>query len=202
MEKQELLQKVFKLFHKYGIKSVTMDDISKTFGISKKTLYEWVTDKEHLIEQVLTSKHEYIKQDYWTDSPQTALDKAFNIYAFIITILKNYNPSIIYDLKKYYPVLYAKIQQKQRTNMLKKMQQNLQQGIKEGIYREDLNVVLISHLHLLSIESIHNNDLLDDISPVDLFREMFKFYLRAIAKPNKLQLIDKTILKLEKQFNF
>ena len=86
--------------------------------------------------------------------------------------------------------------------MLEGMRQNLTLGIKEGVYRKDLNVDLISQLHLLNVESIRDNDIFEGkVTPIELFREMFKFYLRAIANPEKLDLIDKKIKELEKQFN-
>lgn len=202
MEKQEFLQKVFNLYNKFGIKSVTMDDVAKELGISKKTIYEWVTDKHELVEQVLKFSQNYHKKSKQLKEEKNALDKMFGVYAFVATMLKEFNPSIAYDLKKYYPDLYKKIQKKQRTKMVEGMQQNLIQGIKEGVYRKDLNVNLISRLHLLNVESIQDNDVFEDnITPIKLFREMFKFYLRAIANPDKIKLIDKKINELEKQFN-
>ena len=203
MEKQEFLQKVFKLYNKYGIKSVTMDDVARELGISKKTLYEWVKDKHELVEQVINHSQHCNEQEEHLDAQKSALDKAFSVYTFVATILKDFNPSVAYDLKKYYPDLFEKKQKEQRTKMLEGMRQNLTLGIKEGVYRKDLNVDLISRLHLLNIESIRDNDVFESTIPtIELFREMFKFYLRAIANPDKLDLIDRKIKELEKQFNF
>ena len=203
MEKQEFLQKVFKLYHKYGIKSVTMDDVARELGISKKTLYEWVKDKHELVEQVIDYSQHCKEQEEHLNAQKSALDKVFSVYAFVATILKDFNPSVAYDLKKYYPDLFEKKQKEQRTKMLEGMRQNLTLGIKEGVYRKDLNVDLISRLHLLNIESIRDNDVFESTIPtIELFREMFKFYLRAIANPDKLDLIDRKIKELEKQFNF
>jgi len=204
MKKQEFLQKVFNLYHKYGIKSVTMDDISHELGISKKTLYEWVKDKHELVKQVIIysqSQREKTKT-LLNNSNTSALDKVFNVYTYIASILKEFNPSVAYDLKKYYPDLYYQYQKSQRTKMINGMKQNLIQGIREGVYRKDLNVELISQLHLVNIESIRDNDIFEgNISPIELFREMFRFFLRAIANPEKLNLIDKKIEELEQQLN-
>jgi len=203
MEKQEFLQKVFKLFHKYGIKSVTMDDISHELGISKKTLYEWVKDKHELVEQVLDHSQHCIEKEKQQNKQQSALDKLFSIYEFIVSLLKDYNPSVNYDLKKYYPDLYEKIKQTRRGKMIEGMRLNLIQGINEGVYRKDLNVEFISKLHLLNVESIQDSDVFDEhITLINLFREMFKFYLRAIAKADKLNLIDKKIKELEEKSDF
>jgi len=204
MEKQEFLQKVFKLFHKYGIKSVTMDDISHELGISKKTLYEWVNDKHELVEQVLEYTRNCSEKEKQHNKQQSALEKLFSIYEFVVSIMKDYNPSFDYDLKKYYPDLYERFKQNRREKMIEGMRLNLIQGIKEGVYRDDLNVEFISKLHLLNVESLQDSDIFDEhnITPINLFREMFKFYLRAVAKPDKLNLIDKKIKELEDKSDF
>ena len=179
-----------------------MDDVARELGVSKKTLYEWVRDKHELVEQVLEYSQHYSEKKKLFNNDKSALDKVFSVYTFVATILKEYNPSVAYDLKKYYPDLFEKIQKKQRAKMLEGMRKNLILGIKEGVYRKDLNVELISRLHLLNIESIRDNDVFEgSITHIELFREMFKFFLRAIANPEKLNLIDTKIKELEIQFN-
>ncbi len=202
MEKQEFLQKAFKLFIRYGIKSVTMDDISHELGISKKTLYEWVKDKHELVAQVLDHSQHCSEKEKQQNKEQSALNKLFSVYEFVVTLLKEHNPSFDYDLKKYYPDLYEKFYQIRREKMIEGMKQNLVQGINEGVYRKDLNVEFISKLHLLNVESIQNSDIFNEyMSPINLFREMFKFYLRAIANPDKLNLIDQKIKEMEEKYN-
>ena len=46
---KNILLKVRELYMKYGIKSITMDDVASEIGISKKTLYQFVTDKDELV---------------------------------------------------------------------------------------------------------------------------------------------------------
>ena len=52
-ELEKILVKVSGMYRKYGIKSVTMDDVAHELGISKKTLYQYVKDKSDLVEKVV-----------------------------------------------------------------------------------------------------------------------------------------------------
>ena len=52
-DKKYFLEKLFEMFHIYGVKTLTMDDIAKEFSISKKTLYQKYSHKENLICDVL-----------------------------------------------------------------------------------------------------------------------------------------------------
>ncbi|HQW47081.1 MAG TPA: helix-turn-helix domain-containing protein, partial [Chitinophagaceae bacterium] len=47
--RKEIIIAAFDQFRQYGFKSVTMDDLAKNIGISKKTLYELFKDKDELV---------------------------------------------------------------------------------------------------------------------------------------------------------
>lgn len=201
MEIQELILKVLKLYRKFGIKSVTMDDVAKELCISKKTLYELVADKHQLVKMVIDYEHECQKQNEQRND-KSALDRLFDLYSHVATYIKEFNPSMFYDLKKYYPDIYYQSMKFRRERILGRMRNNLKQGIEEGVFRSDLNIELITKLHLLSVESIQDNDIFqDDISPVEIFKEMYKFYIRAIVNADKINMIDNKIKELEEQFN-
>ncbi len=201
MESQELILNVLKLYHKFGIKSVTMDDVARELGISKKTLYEMVEDKHQLVKMVMEYEHQCQNKEIEQDG-KSALERIFGFYAHVAIFIKDFNPSMFYDLKKYYPDIYNQSIKVRRERIVEKMRKNLLQGIEEGVFRDDLNIEMITKLHLLSVESIQDNDIFqNDINPVEIFKEMFKFYIRAIAKADKINLIDEKIKELEQQFN-
>ena len=51
---EKIFSKAEELFMQYGIKSITMDDVAKALGMSKKTLYQYVKDKNDLVNQTIT----------------------------------------------------------------------------------------------------------------------------------------------------
>jgi AcrR family transcriptional regulator len=155
------LQEVTRLYHRYGIKSVTMDDVAHHLGISKKTLYEHFRNKEDLVGYVILMENE--KQNrFFSDirkKKMNAIEELMEVYQMINTVLREYNPSIEYDVRKYYPSLFMKLRDIRRKEMYKSTSQNLTKGKKEGFYRWELNADIISKLHVARFEHFFENDL-------------------------------------------
>ncbi|HET8687479.1 MAG TPA: helix-turn-helix domain-containing protein, partial [Methanosarcina sp.] len=104
---QSILSQVGKLYHRYGIKSVTMDDVSKHLGISKKTLYEHFADKEDLVTRFLMQEEQQMEEEFGKidRDPLNAIEELFEIYRRLKVMFRDYNPSMEYDIRKYYPDL-------------------------------------------------------------------------------------------------
>src|ERR1035437_2884162 len=107
-ELKNLLSKVRCLYMKYGIKSVTMDDVARELGISKKTLYQYVNDKNELVQKVVEMELDDKAEGFskMNCSGLNAIEELFEVHKMIRQMLKDYNPSTEYDLRKYYPELF------------------------------------------------------------------------------------------------
>jgi AcrR family transcriptional regulator len=207
MEKTEFLKKVYRLYHQYGIKSVTMDDVAREIGVSKKTLYTWVKDKQDLVQQTMLLEEEGCGEELHAfrktlEKSPSPLEELFLLYRMIEHYLAEFNPSLEYDLRKYYPKLFEEVVERRRGRITEGMRKNLTKGIADGYYRNDLKVELIIRMHLLNVESLRTDAGIFDGKefPIDLiFRETFKFYIRAIVKPQYITLVDKKFQELEQQ---
>jgi AcrR family transcriptional regulator len=187
---KEIIIKSRKLFTKFGIKSVSMDDIAKGCGMSKKTLYEHVTDKRDLVTKVL--EQEFQEESYAPHAVNphainieqlSAIDALFAVYKSAVVFYKDFNISMEYDLIKYYPDLFETVKMKRRKRLYEKFSINMLQGRKEKMFREDFNIDIIAKLHILKIESLLNTDIFeeDDYSVVEIFKELFLYHFSAIA---------------------
>ena len=113
-EKQiDILTNVCKMFHKYGIKSVTMDDIARELGISKKTLYTHFKDKNELVKKSVefigrNPHHAKLEEEF--NKSKNAIEQLIFIYVTGYKLADEYNFSYEYDLKKYYPEIYSQYQ--------------------------------------------------------------------------------------------
>lgn len=180
-----------KLFLKFGVKSVTMDDISKEAGISKKTIYSMVTNKAQLIEFVLerymaTEKEEMMQiQAEATD----ALDEMIKITEHVIFFLRNFKPSFTYDLKKYYTATWEKIEKIHFTFIRETIHANIQRGKKEGIYRKVVKEEIISQLYLQLSYSLVNDDLfpIKSFTKVELYKNFIDYHLHGILTETGLK---------------
>jgi TetR/AcrR family transcriptional regulator, cholesterol catabolism regulator len=180
----QIITQVGRLYHRYGIKSVTMDDIAKQLGISKKTLYEHFTDKEDIVRRVLMM--ELLKGDEEFRKIESdklnAIEELFEVYKRIKCVFRDYNASMEYDIRKYYPDLFMKIRDSRRKRMLEASYNNMTKGKKEGLYRSDLNARILSRLHTLRIENLFENDLfsIEELVSFKVFHELFVYHLNGI----------------------
>jgi len=197
---QGILNQVGKLYHRYGIKSVTMDDVASHLGISKKTLYEFFDDKKDLVNQVLRSEHkEHCREfDLILQQNLNAIEELFVIYKNIRQMIQDYNPSMDYDIRKYYPDLFVKIREIRRKTMLDNTIRNMVRGKEEGLYRNDLNTGVVARLHLFRIENLLENDLFsaDELISFEIFHEIFVYHLQGIMSSKGREFFEKNFGKL------
>lgn len=196
----EIAEKVCKLYREYGIKSVTMDDVSRSLGISKKTLYTYFTDKRDLVHGVMEVNEHNRSIDFAIPQKENtnAIDELFYYYEIQIKMIRDHKPSFIYDLKKYYPDLFQNFQEKKRKRILENVQKNIAKGKKEGLYRDDLDESVISRLNLMRIEGIMNSTTfkLEEIVAPEFFSEVFKYHVYGIVTDNGRKLFNEKIHNL------
>jgi TetR/AcrR family transcriptional regulator, cholesterol catabolism regulator len=198
---KNILLKVRELYMMYGIKSITMDDVSRELGVSKKTLYQFVTDKDDLvgkfIDNEIAIRQEEICKCFRTGL--NAIDELFEISIFMNKIMRNQNPATEYDLKKYYPEHFQKIVKARREGIYRYILTNLENGKKEGLYRDDLNNEIIARLYLSRAESIHTNDMftIEEFTSHELFMELIKYHVRGIATQKGIGVLEQKIKELE-----
>lgn len=161
MDKARLVAEALGLFLKYGIKSITMDDVSKELGISKKTLYQIVVDKEDLVNKA--TKY-YTEKDRHTilnivNSYSNAVEQLVQICNYSCNVLREMNPSVIYDLKKYHPDSWNVYLTYKNSFIYEVIFHNIKNGIEKGFYRADLNIDIICRFYVGQIETIINPDI-------------------------------------------
>ena len=180
-----------KLFMKFGIKSVTMDDISKEAGISKKTIYSMVTNKAELIDFVV---ERYMQSERLAilqieKESKDALDEMIKITEHVIFFLRNFKPSLTYDLKKYYKESWDKVENIHYSFIRKTINKNIKRGKKELIYREVVKEEIIAQMYLQLSNSLVNDDLfpIKSFTKVELFENFIDYHMHGILTENGLK---------------
>ena len=202
-ELQNILEKVSELYNKYGIKSVTMDDIAHELGISKKTLYLYVANKNDLVSKVLDylldKKNCSFKEI--TEKDQNAIEELLEVGVYITKSTKDYNKSIEYDLKKYYPELYKKLNNVRTERMYNSLLKNIQKGKTEGFFREELDDKIISKMQTSRFLNMSTDDIfnLDELFSPKYIIELFIYHIRGIANNKGLEVLEKTLNKIDIQ---
>jgi AcrR family transcriptional regulator len=200
-ELTNILQKVRMLYRKYGIKSVTMDDVSHELGISKKTLYQYVRDKDELVRKVveleLSSQDDHIIRS--CDENLNAVEELAQIVSCINFMLKEYSAVVEYDLRKYYPDLYLKVREVRRERILHFILDNLNKGKEQDLYRQNMNSEMIAKLGLSQIDSMFESEIISitEFLEQKFFLEYFVYHLRGIVNEKGLKVLEDQLEKLE-----
>jgi len=184
-EKLNITIKSAELFMKYGVRSITMDDVAKHLGMSKKTIYKHFADKTDLVSSCvnyhLENNDECINGNINTDD--NAIDILLGVHKRVNTILKETNPSLEFDLEKYYPEIYKTIRDKRGATMLLSIKRNLEKGIQEGLYRDNMNIDIITKLFVSNMENFHlsRHFTSEDLYSSEVFLEIFNYHIHGIA---------------------
>ncbi|MCR9290316.1 MAG: TetR/AcrR family transcriptional regulator [Bacteroidetes bacterium] len=192
--KQQILFKAMEMFMRYGIKSITMDDLSRKLGISKKTLYRFVDNKGDLINKIFeieTAKEKEMVTKI-TNESKDAIDEILGIAKLVIQQLREYSPTLIYDLQKYYRESWMKIEAYHSEYVYGIIKTNLERGIKEGYYRENLNADIIAKLYVEQTLSVVNEDTfpLKEYNREKLYKAFINYHIHGIASPSGIKLLE------------
>ncbi len=153
MEVQErILDTAFNLFRQYGTRSITMDDIAVRMGISKKTLYAHFADKSDLVLNVM-SRHLKLMEDQCIEgrnNSRDAIEELFLVMKMLEEKLRNMNPVAMMDLQKFHAKAFQLFETHRKVFLLQTIRENLERGIREGLYRPDLDLDILSHFRVAS----------------------------------------------------
>lgn len=190
-----ILSESLRLFKKNGIRSVSMDDISKELGMSKKTIYLYFANKTELVEKVLAHMIEQ-ERTICIDgdvNKMNAIDILLAVSRNVSKQLKDLNPINAFELQKYYPVIFREFVLKKRDHVFTQVKQNFEQGIAEGIYRNDLDVDLVARLYIQKLIDVHDPEFLSSVNFgfEKVFQVMFDNHIRGIANAEGLAYYEK-----------
>ncbi len=194
-----LVDEAVKVFWTYGIKSVTMDDMSARLGISKKTLYQHVKDKNDLVAKVLRHVRTQFKEaiDEELAKELNAIDELFAITNRVAGQLRGIHPSIHFDLEKYHPEAFHEMLENKRSEIYGCMAANMQRGIREGVYRDDLDIPMIAMIYIARFDLVFDGELFppEQFNMDDLHWELFRYHIHGIASAKGLKYLQKKVAK-------
>ncbi len=138
------------LFSKYGIRSVTMEDLSRSLGISKKTIYNFVDNKKDLVDKAIEAFliDECKICDQISEKNHNAIEEMVEIGNYVSQHLSSLNSSLVYDLKKYYRNSWQRVERHRLNYVYSKIKQNIEKGKAQGLYRSTLNASLVAKFYI------------------------------------------------------
>lgn len=193
IKKKEILDRATEVIMRYGIKSVTMDDLARELSISKKTLYALYGDKRRMIQTLVSEQIQADKNSCLTKITlaKDAIEEMFLVSTFVSERLKKVNVTFFYDLRMRYPKAFQAMENYKWGFVQGIIIQNLTRGMREGIYREDLHPKIVARIYLTNIEMIFGGGEFDNmnINAFDVFQEIFILHMRGIVNDKGLPLL-------------
>lgn len=191
----QFLFKVSQLFIENGAKSLTMDDIAKTFGISKKTLYVKYKNKEQLIAEVLTYKLDeiIIRLKHLDLQVDNAVERMFCRDEEIDNLADSNNTLLIKQLMKYYPTIFTKHMIDFSEKFTEVLVHNIEKGRKQGYYRKDFDEVVYAKLFFQLIMSYEGSPYINtkQADRMHFKNQMMNLYMNAITNEEGKKILNK-----------
>ena len=195
-----ILERTIELFSEFGIRNLNMDDISRSLGISKKTLYLYVKSKEDLIEKLF-----YFDDMKWNNEMSkikfeelNAIEVLIQVSLMVFEEMGKLDSKIKFELKKYYEPIFTKFIARKQNQIFNQISQNIKQGIAEELYRSDVNIDLVAGLYVRNLIEMHKKDycLVENITFEQVFQVMFENHIRAISTLEGISYFEKRKLEI------
>jgi AcrR family transcriptional regulator len=153
-----ILQRAEELFRRYGIKNVTMDEIARHLGVSKKTIYQFYDDKNKMVlslvqQEILCHNNQF--EDFRVKS-KNAIEEILHIMQYMSGMFAKTNPNLFIDMQRYHPDAWQEFRNFKEKNALEQVIRNLERGREEGLYRNDFSIKILARLRLEEIEMAMN----------------------------------------------
>ncbi len=195
--KDKIIQKATEMFITLGFKSVTMDDIARELGISKKTIYTHFKNKTELVHETTMNMFELISHgiDCICTLQKNPIEELYEIKKLVMVHLKNEKVSPQYQLQKYYPEIHEAMKAQHYRKMSECTLRNLKRGVEMGLYRENLDIDFVSRIYFIGVNGIKDEALFPSprFSKVQLIEDYLEYHLRGIVTKEGLKTLNKFI---------
>ena len=192
--KNRILHCAEDLYRKIGFRAVTLDQLSSQMGISKKTIYQFFTDKDELVDAIMESEISKRQKDCTLvhEEAENAIHEIFLTMAMLTDDFQDINPIVIHDLRKFHPATFDKFQRHKNEFLYQVISKNLQRGKEEGLYRAEIDVDVITKLRLETAMMVFDQDIFpsDKYNLLRVTNAIMDHFLHGVVTQTGLQYID------------
>lgn len=184
--KERIKHAAHDLVMKYSVRSVSMDDIAASVGMSKKTLYQYYQDKDELVTAIVDG----VVQDNQClcnqnmKSAKNAVHEVFLTMEMMVEMFQTMNPSVIFEMQKYHPAAYQHFLRHKTQYLLNNIVKNLQRGVQEELYRPEINIPVLAQFRIESMFIPFNPDFqrtLNNVTLLELEEQIITNFLFGVV---------------------
>lgn len=162
-----------------------MDDLARELSISKKTIYQFFSNKDELVQKVI---FHHMERDFkrvadLVSQSKDAIDEMFLIAKLYVEQIELISQSTVYDLQKYYKRLWDEVLEKQDKHDIACISKNIKRGQREGFYRKNIEADIIAKmftkLTLVVLNEMANKN--SQHSRKKLVKELHDYHMRSLT---------------------
>lgn len=183
-QREKLLKGATELFMRYGLRSVSMDDIARQLGVSKKTIYQYFTDKDDIVATVVKSHMEREQEQFEeiTRVSKDAVDEMVRLSYRLKESMRDTNPTVLYDMQKYHPRAWSEWLTFKNKVIRESIVRNLRSGMAGGYFRADLHLDIIANMRLEAVQMGFDQNIFprDKYSLPDVQVQLFEHFVQGV----------------------
>ena len=199
--KNKIIIRATELFLSLGFKSVTMDDLAQSMGISKKTIYQFFKNKDQLIRSCTRSIQTKLVEEFneIRKNAGNPIIELFQVKKEVMKILGNTETAPQFQLQKFYPEIYKELKDREFELVGKNLQESLERGINSGYFRKEINIDFIMRIYLNGLAGVRDINLfpIKEFKVEQVLEEFIEYHLRAISTKKGLTLLNRIYKKSE-----
>jgi TetR/AcrR family transcriptional regulator, cholesterol catabolism regulator len=185
--KDKIIEGAEKMFFQFGVRSVSMDDVARELAMSKKTLYQYFTNKEELITEVARTHMKAEKEQFQSIAQNTtnAIEELFNISKCLRHQMQEINPALVYDLQKYHPEAWQHFLAFKNEFIRGAVVNNIKRGKAEGFFRQEIDENILATVRVETIQMSFDQHLFPksefDLATVQM--QVFDHFVHGLLTP-------------------
>lgn len=191
--KDRIQQKANDLFRRYGVKSITMDEIASQLGVSKKTIYHYFSDKDELVGVVTANLIAYAQQscEKHKEGSHNAIHEIFQAMDFVNEMFTDLNPAMLHDLDRFHPKAFRIFLDHKNKYLFQMIKANLERGVAEELYRPEINIDIVAKFRLEGMLLVFNQDVypVSKYNPAEIQKQIIDHFLFGVASQKGYKLI-------------
>lgn len=154
--REKIVVAAAELFMRYGVRSVSMDDVARELGMSKKTLYQSFSNKDELVSATMQLHMEMEKSEFSKigENSENAIDELHRLTGCIRRSMEGVNPSLLFDLQKYHPDAWKLFLDFKQNFIQSEVERNVKRGVKEGHYRSEINPTILAKIRVEVVQLV------------------------------------------------
>lgn len=198
MSEKEILERSEFLFRSRGFKRVTMDDIARDLGMSKKTVYKYFRNKKDLILQNIEGKINAEKSQFCEleKNSENAVQEMIQLIQHVIRMFEGSKPRLFDELRRFYPGSWKVLDGFLKRHVYKRIFNNIERGKREKLYRENIDVDFVAKMYVSQVRSIMMEELFprNKYKKSELFKKLIEYHIRGIANERGNELYDEYVV--------